>query len=117
MADSGVILQATDSNLEEILQADWGVLILSKTVCGPCAAYQADIEALRERGELAGVVIGKMVLDKPGATQFKRDNRWLSGVDFLPYTLLYHNGRQADAFAASRGSYLLERLEDAAKGS
>ena len=44
--------------------------------------------------------------------QFKRENPWLTGLQRLPYTLLYQHGKQIDAFAGSKGSELLERIED-----
>jgi hypothetical protein len=101
-----------DANLARFLDAEWAVLILSKTGCGYCASYQRDIEVYREQGLFEGISIGKLVLNEAGASQFKRDNRWLADLTFLPHTLLYHQGRVVDSFGTSRGSYLLERLED-----
>jgi hypothetical protein len=89
-----------------------GVLILAKDDCDNCAAYEAEIHGLQERGLLGDLVVGKIVLTRPGARGFKRASPWLSGIDYLPYTLLYARGEQLDEFAASKGTYLLERAAD-----
>ena len=107
------VRQVTDEDLAEILMAERAVLILTKSTCGSCGAYQAEIERLLERGKLAGVPIGKLVLDQRGATRFKRENPWVAGLTALPYTVIYRHGMHVDGFSASKGSYLLERLEDA----
>jgi hypothetical protein len=88
------------------------VLILSKSDCGYCAAYQRDIDAYQEEGLIDGMSIGKLVLNEPGVAQFKRDNRWMADLSFLPHTLVYHRGQVIDSFGTSKGIYLLERLED-----
>ena len=106
------ILIITDANLDEVRNADLGVLILTKTDCGHCAQYQQEIADLRARGRLAGSIIGKMVLDRPGSIGFKRENAWLAGLKDLPYTLVYRHGARVDEFSASKGSYLAERLAD-----
>jgi hypothetical protein len=113
MSNAGKLVQVMDSNLSEFMAAEWTILILTKTDCGACATFQAQIETLLEQGKLAGITLGKMVLNQPGLTNFKRTNPWLIDIHFLPYTLLYHKGQQLDNFAASKGSYLLERIEDA----
>ncbi len=108
------IREVTDQNLGEVVEAERAVLVLTKTGCGHCAAYQAEIEALLERGAMGGTVIGKMPLNQRGVIRdFKRNNPWLADLEFLPYTLLYSKGQRVDDFAASKGSYLLERIEDA----
>jgi hypothetical protein len=108
------IREVTDQNLGEVVEAERAVLVLTKTGCGHCAAYQAEIEALLERGAMGGTVIGKMPLNQRGVIRdFKRNNPWLADLKFLPYTLLYSKGQRVDDFAASKGSYLLERIEDA----
>ena len=103
----------TDQNLDQLISAERAVLVLGKSDCGNCAAYEEDIERLQEGGRLTGVAAGKMVLDKPGSSHFKQTNQWLRNVDHLPYTLLYRHGAKVDEFATSRGGYLLERLIDA----
>ena len=110
MSDSGKLVHVTDDNLQEVIEAERGILILTKSDCGHCAAYQADIETLLEQGKLAGIAIGKTLLDQRGATHFKQTNPWLSSLKVLPYTLLYKSGTKVDEFAASKGSYLLERV-------
>ena len=110
MSPPSTVLRVTDENLPALLAAEQAVLILTKSNCGYCAAYQADIEALQARGDLAGLTIGKVVLDQPGAGRFKRDNPWLARLDFLPYNLVYRRGQEVDRFAASRASYLQQRV-------
>ncbi len=108
-----LVLNFSDENIEEVVNAERAVLIFTKSDCGHCAAYQAEIEALFEQGEMEGVSIGKVVLNQRGIIRYKRDNPWLSGLRLLPYTLLYSEGQPVDAFAASKGAYLLERIERA----
>jgi hypothetical protein len=109
-----LILEVTDQNLAPLMEAERAVLVLTKSDCGHCAAYQAEIEALLERADMGGTVIGKMPLNQRGVIRdFKRNNPWLADLKVLPYTLLYSKGQRVDGFAASKGSYLLERIEDA----
>jgi hypothetical protein len=107
------VLYVDDETVGDVVGAERGVLILAKDDCDNCAAYEAEIRGLQDQGLLGDLVIGKLVLTRPGARGFKRTNPWLSGIDFLPYTLLYANGEQVDEFAASKGTYLLERVADA----
>jgi hypothetical protein len=106
------LLTVDDRNLDEIRDANLGALILTTSDCGYCAQYVTEIAALRARGRLREVVIGKMVLDRPGSVGFKRDNPWLAGLKNLPHTLVYRRGAKVDEFSASRGAYLLERIDD-----
>ena len=101
--------QVTDRSLGALLAAPRAALVLTRSTCHPCGAYQAELAALLARGELAGLAVGALVLDRPGAARFKRQNPWLGGLRSLPYTVLYRRGQRVDAFAASRGAYLLER--------
>ena len=103
----------TDRSLGALLAAPRAALILTRSSCRPCGAYQEELAVLLGQGELAGLAVGTLVLDRPGAARFKRDNPWLGGLRYLPYTVLYRRGKQVDAFAASRGAYLLERVEAA----
>lgn len=107
------MLYVDDETLEGIVGAQHGALVLSKDDCSNCAAYEADIRRLQEAGQLGDLVVGKIVLSRPGCRAFKRANPWISEVGFLPYTLLYAAGEKVDEFAASRGMYLLERAADA----
>ena len=66
-------------------------------------------------GRLPDIVIGKMILDIPGSGRFKRDNPWLPNLESLPYTMIYRKGQHVDEFAASKGSYLLEKIESVLK--
>ncbi len=111
MSAAGGLATLDDANLPEVLAGAWGALVLTKSGCGACTAYQAELEALLGRGELARVALGKLVLDRPGTAGFKRANPWLvEEVRALPYTVLYRNGERVDGFAASKATYLLERL-------
>lgn len=113
MSDPGELIRVSDENIEEVVKAERAVLIFTKSDCGHCAAYQAEIKALFEQGEMEGVSIGKVVLNQRGISRYKRNNPWLSGLKFLPYTLLYSEGLPVDDFAASKGAYLLERMQSA----
>ena len=105
------ITTITDRNLGELVGHDRAVLILSKSDCGSCASYAAEIEERQETGELADVAVGKLVLDAPGAGKFKLKNPWIGKLKTLPYTLLFVDGKPVEHFAASKASYLVEKLE------
>jgi hypothetical protein len=109
----GSLLYVDDDTLDRVVGAPRGALVLAKDDCENCAAYEAEIRRLQERGVLGDLVVGKLVLTQRGCRRFKRENPWLTDVDFLPYTLLYAGGEKVDEFAASRGTYLLERAADA----
>jgi hypothetical protein len=106
------VLYVNDETVDSVLGARHGALVLAKDDCDNCAAYEAEIRDLQEGGKLGDLVVGKMVLTQPGCREFKRTNLWLREVDVLPYTLLYASGEKVDEFAASKGTYLLERAED-----
>lgn len=107
--EAGEIPRVTDENVAEILEADRAALVLAKSGCGHCAAYERELVGRRRPRDLEDLVVGKLVLDAPGSGRFKRDNPWLQGVETLPYTVLYRQGRPVDGFAASRASYAWER--------
>jgi hypothetical protein len=111
-AEAGPV-RLTDQSLDAVLAAARGALVLTRTTCPSCEAHQAEVAALQARGKLRGIAVGTLVLDRPGASRFKRDNPWLAGLRYLPYTVLSRRGARVDAFAASRGAYLLERAEAA----
>ena len=107
------MLYLDDDTIDRVVEAPHGALVLAKDDCDNCAAYEADIRRLGDQGLLGDVVVGKLVLTQPGCRGFKRANPWLSEIDFLPYTVLYTSGEKVDEFAASRGTFLLERAADA----
>jgi hypothetical protein len=110
---AGSVLYVDDDTVESVVGARHGALVLAKDDCDNCAAYEAEIRRLHDQGHLGDLVVGKLVLTRPGSRRFKRANPWLSEVDFLPYTVLYASGEKVDEFAASKGMYLLERAVDA----
>jgi hypothetical protein len=109
---SASVLYVDDDTVGRVVGARHGALVLAKDDCENCAAYEAEIRHLHEEGQLGDLVVGKMMLTQPGCRSFKRENPWLREVDVLPYTLLYASGEKVDEFAASKGTYLLERAED-----
>jgi hypothetical protein len=113
MSATDAILRVNDQNLSELLAAERAVLILTERDCGHCADYLAQIAAFRARGALDGVAIGALALDQPGSPRFKRENYWLGRLAAPPYTVLYSRGEPVGGFAASRGAYLLERVDEA----
>jgi hypothetical protein len=102
-----------DDTIDGIVGARHGALVLAKDDCDNCAAYEAEIRRLQDQGLLGDLAVGKIMLTRPGCREFKRANPWLRDVADLPYTLLFASGQKVDEFAASKGTYLLERAEDA----
>lgn len=105
-------IQLNDDTFEDLFAAEYAVLVIGKSDCGYCQKYNADIADLVESRTYGDVVFGKLALDKPGSTQFKRANPWISRLKELPYTVLYRSGEPVDKFAASKASYLKERLQE-----
>ena len=58
-----------------------------------------------------GIRFGKMLLDEPGLSDFKRTNRWLADVDTLPFTQIYVGGERWKDFAGGGVEQLQRRLE------
>jgi hypothetical protein len=109
---AAAVLYIDDDTVEHVVGARHGALVLAKDGCDNCAVYEEEIRRLHEQGLLGDLVVGKIVLTRPGCRRFKRANPWLSEIDFLPYTLLYTGGEKVDEFAASKATYLLERATD-----
>ena len=101
-----------DETVESVTGAPRGALILAKDGCGSCAQYEAEIRRLQDRELLGDLVVGKLMLTQPGSRAFKRSNPWLATVEDLPYTVLYASGEKVDEFAASKGFFLMERVEE-----
>ena len=110
----GALTTITARNLSEPVSSPRAVLVLGKTDCGHCANYEREILAQIEAGALEGVAIGKLMLDAPGSPRFKKQNPWIGQLDALPYTLIFESGKLVTHFAASRASYLIEKLESVA---
>ena len=106
------MLYVDDETVESVTGAPRGALILAKDGCGSCASYEAEIRRLQERELLGDLVVGKLMLTQPGSRAFKRSNPWLGTLEDLPYTVLYASGERVDGFAASKGLFLMERVEE-----
>jgi hypothetical protein len=111
--NGAALIAITDANLRELLASPRAVLVIGKSDCGHGVSYEREILALQEAGELADVAIGKLLLDAPGSPRFKKENPWLGSLSALPHTLLFLDGQHVENFAASKGTYLLERIEAA----
>jgi hypothetical protein len=106
------IARVNDRNLEELLRAEQVVLVLSRRDCTPCRTFQEDLDTLLDQRQLEGIAVGKMVLNEPGSSRFKRAHPWLAGLRVLPYVILYHHGREQRRFVPSSGSHLLRQIEE-----
>lgn len=101
----------TDRNIRELLSEPRAVLVIGKSDCGHCISYEKEILELQGQGGLDGVAIGKLLLDAPGSPRFKKENPWLGTLKALPHTLIFVDGEHVENFAASKGAYLVERIE------
>lgn len=109
-----MVVEVTDDGVGELIERERAVLFVTRSDCGSCTRYEREIAAAAHAGELGGVPVAKMLLDRPGCPRFKRDNPWLRTLTHLPFTLIYERGRTVDGFATSRAGYLIERLDRAA---
>lgn len=110
MSSAG-LTAVNDANIRELLAAPRAVLVIGKSDCGHCIAYEREILELQAKGELDDVAFGKLLLDAPGSPRFKKENPWLGTLKALPHTLLFVGGEHVENFAASKGTYLVERVE------
>lgn len=101
-----------DSNFEDFLKAEYAVLVLGKSDCGNCYEYDKGISGIVNKPEYATVSFGKIVLDEPGSIMVKKNNPWISKLEYLPYTVLCRGGQKVEEFAASNARYLEEKLQD-----
>ena len=105
-------LEVIDGNNWKAFTEEPGVavLMLAKTGCPARAAWTDELtEYLAADPQvLGGVRFGKMLLDKPGLADLKRNNLWLaSEVDVVPYNVIYSGGRRHKSFPGGG----MERLE------
>lgn len=112
MSETASLAAITDRTLSDLVASPRAVLVLGKSDCGHCTAYEREILELQAKGELEGVEFGKLLLDAPGSPRFKKENPWIASLEALPYTLLFSEGQLTTHFATSRASYLAERLEE-----
>lgn len=106
------------SNWRDFTGASQGVavLMLSKSDCPACSQWTEELGAFlaRDPATHQGVRFGKMLLDKPGLADFKRNNLWItSEVDVLPFTVIYRGGKRFKSFAGGGVARLENRLQQA----
>jgi len=107
MADRLKILSGGD--WEDFVSAPAGVLVLGKSDCEHCIEWSAELEAkLKDESFFPEVQFGKILLDQPGLVSFKRANPWISGLDVLPFNVIYEGGEKKKEWAGGG----LERLEN-----
>jgi hypothetical protein len=105
-------------NWESFVAAPVAVLTLGKSDCEACAAWTAELSGWLESDEaFRDVRFGKLLLDTPGMTSFKRANPWLADIDSLPFNLIYAGGERVKQFAGGGVERLVSRLERLAGGA
>jgi hypothetical protein len=106
--------EITRENWEDFVNAPRAVLMLGKTDCPACSAFSEELVAFREQDETwSDVRFGKLLLDQPGLTGFKRASPWLAGVRDLPFTVIYADGEVQKSFLGGglQKALLTNRLE------
>jgi hypothetical protein len=95
----------------EFISAPLAVLMLGKSDCDACAGWTTELEGfLADDQEWQGVRFGKMLLDKGGLFEFKKENPWLAELDVLPFTQIYSEGERLKGFAGGGIERLVNRL-------
>jgi len=103
-------------NWREFVAAPVAVLVIGKSDCAACAAWAEDLERfLTADTEWPDVRFGKMLVDKGGLIDFKRENRWLADVDELPFNQLYVKGERSKAWPGGGVERLVDRLRAVAR--
>ena len=78
------VLYVDDETVDDVVGAERGILILAKDDCDNCAAYEAEIRGLQEQGMLGDLVLGKIVLTRPGARASSARIRGSAASTFSP---------------------------------
>jgi hypothetical protein len=108
---AGALPRLTDASLAALLAAERAVVVLVRSGCDACDAYEADLARHRAAGELPGIALGALAIDADDAPRFTRAHAaWLADLDFLPSTLLYARGRLVEEFATTHAAYLVARV-------
>jgi hypothetical protein len=88
------------------------VLLVGKTTCPYCVQWAAELESfLATNHPYREVRFGKLLLDAPGLSSFKKASPWLASVDVLPYTVIYRSGQPKLSFAGGGLDRLVSRLQ------
>lgn len=106
-------IEAIDDNTwQEFLASPLSLLVVTVSTCPACAQWESELEAwMVENTRWAEARAGKIVLDSPKTTSFKRDNEWLDNVPGLPFTAVFVNGEPRASLAGGGLSRLERRLE------
>lgn len=90
------------------------VLILSKSNCPACQQWQAELESEIAQGTFpAKIRMGKLNLDQPGLSRFKKDSPWLKEVTDLPYNVIYQGNELLKKWPGGGTGRLITRLRNA----
>lgn len=105
-------------NWEEFINSPRAVLMLGKTDCAACNEFTAELQEWLGSGVEGwdDVRIGKMVINKPGLSKFKKQSAWLADVTDLPYTVLYVDGEVKRSFMGGGIDRLTNRMERVFRG-
>lgn len=99
-------------NWEAFLASPAAVLLVGKSDCSNCQRWSEELTAfLDEDEEWRDVRFGKVLLDKPGLTGFKRASPWLAEVETLPFNVIYVGGERSSSFLGSGIDRLTSRLK------
>lgn len=103
---------ATESNLDQFLQADRAVLILAKSTSSSVDPYVRDLqESVLANPRYRDVQFAIVYLDDDAGGELRLNHPWANNLEFLPYTVLLSKGEKVDGFGASVGKYLALRMD------
>jgi hypothetical protein len=105
-------LEAVDkTSWRDFVAAPRAVLMLGKSDCAACAQLTEELEKFLESDEeWKHVRFGKILLDRPGLVDFKRENPWIAELDVLPFNQIYVAGERSKSFAGGGIERLVSRL-------
>jgi hypothetical protein len=99
-----------DSTVPDFLSDERALLVLVDGDAPQSANLLTELAAIRASGALSGLPVGVLDIASDDAMVFVAFSDWLVDIEALPYVALYRDGRRVEGFAASSGSYVLERL-------
>lgn len=112
MSETDRLEEIVDSSWEDFSSAPRAVLTLARSDCTFCAKWINELRAfLNQDVNWAHVRFGRINLDSPEATEFKKKSaEWLEMIDGIPFNIFYLDGTPRTSFAGAGVNRLEKRL-------
>lgn len=100
------------TNWREFVGAPTALLMLSKTDCANCTTWTDELTGYLETDHpYENVRFGKVVLDRPGLAEFKREHPWIADLDDLPHNVVFVDGERTESWTGGGLERMITRLD------